>query len=314
MKVTVENMKLEVIVKSDAIVLCHEKVEKNNSSSKKSKKIQAPIEIGDRNDKNIDDESKENSRSPKRSSKIKVKKIQVPNEDGVQNTKSIDDKSNGESKVKSFFSNLMFCCSKKKTEQTNQKLSLASEKVATSNGKTERSDVPALSLENAVNDLIVEPSKVESENGEVDNSLGESLTKQPKIHSGVASVPFESDEALDHWEVIPLKSSDQINHSFSEPADTMDQGEQSPKKNSNELMMPSLNHSDHEPADTMDHGERSPKKMNELMLSSEDAKNESNPENVTPSNDSSSDNESAENDDGYITNLIFEAQICISNN
>lgn len=109
MKCTVQAMKLEVIVRSSGEVLCHEVVEKNESSLnkvEKPKKIRGPIEFDDKKVKNTDEKSKGKSVFSKSSPKKvqEVKKIREPIWKGDQYSKSTE----GELKIgpneKPFFS------------------------------------------------------------------------------------------------------------------------------------------------------------------------------------------------------------------
>lgn len=335
MKATVETMKLEVIVRGEGEVLCHEVVEKNKSSSKKlqkSKKIQ--VEMGDINDKKTEDKSKHKSNSKKVK---KATKIRESNENGDQNNKNTDDKSKEETKDKSLFSKLMCCCRKKKTKETNQEILAASENVAASSVENEP-PLPLENAENAVDHSGVAPFNV-PENGELDNNFGDSLTDQPEMHLEVpTSASSKSDEKLDHVEVIPLKSSDTINHSDDATADIIDPVEPLAKNDPDKLLLLSKeakhesnhmnviprNHSNTEPSDTIASNEQSAQTyssestisesaLSESTLSLDEASEESNQMIATPLKELS-DNESAENNGGYLACLQFEAQIWLNTN
>lgn len=295
MKATVKSMKLEVTVKSHGEVLCHDVIEKDNSSPKsyqKAKKTQVQHDksITDKNAddtiidiKSFDKESPEKSLFSKDASNLKkvqkVKEILVPNKTSKQNKSDADIKAKEAPKKESFFSKLMCCCRKKKPTQPKQEVLLASEIFTAPEVKVERADEPPLSLEiiSASQFNVEAPEVLNSNEGATDNSLGDTVVEK-------STEPFKSDEILHPSVVTPLKSSDKTKQSDIEP---INQSVDLPTKDysNDELTLPPMAVDD---------------ESSQLM--------------VRPINETIQDNQEADNDGNFITDVYFEAVVSFSSN
>lgn len=282
MEATIKSMKLEVIVKSNGEIICYDKVEKNKGSSKKfkeenAKKIRVPMGNGGKRDKSDDKKPKPESIFSKNENSFEKLQKTKPIAESI---KTVDEKNkSADDKSKGEPKGKSFF-SKLLSCCRKEKPKTTNKEVLPS---SEHLTIPEVKMEQSDEISLslekLEASQINAEPSEVFYSSDGPDSEVSMADQSKNS--YKPDETLDHYEVIPLRSASDHHQSDNEQAES--------------------------------HGEYS----DEPTSLPNEADIVSNHMNLTPLNDGSPDEKSAENkgnNDTYITDIYFEAVVSLSSN